>query len=91
MARRDDGTSTQINLRVPASFKTAVTVLQKLKGYRSQTEAIRIAVEDAARRAQEEARRVSARSLLGVARDPDPGRKPRFETNAELWDKDRDH
>ena len=79
----------KLNLKVPTDFRAKVNLLMNLCGHKSQSEAIRKAVDEALERARNQSRSQTAfSSLLGTAKEPSSGRKPRFQSNEELWEAD---
>jgi hypothetical protein len=77
----------QINLHVTPEFERALRRLMKLRGIASKSDAIRIAVKEAAERAIA-APRGSFRSLLGIGLGAPLNPNPRFKSDDDLWRKD---
>ena len=74
----------QINLHTTPAFERALARLMKLRRIATKSEAIRVAVEEAASRA---ARRGMAdfRAWRGMGTKTAPNPAPRFQTDADLW------
>lgn len=73
----------QLNVHVSPPFEEALERLMRLRGIRSKSEAIRIAVKEAADRAQAQVGGARFDDLRGIAR-PQPDRPPL--TDDMLWE-----
>lgn len=81
--------ATQLNLHMTPEFERDLDRLRKLRGLRTKSEAIRVAVAEAVRGATvQPATRFS--SWVGLASTGTPNPHPRFRDHTELWDDDRD-
>jgi len=78
----------QINLHTTPEFEQQLALLMRLKALPSKSEAIRLAVAAQARAAQLEGLRHDFAALVGMVK---PRQEGRFRSDAELWDKDRNH
>jgi len=77
----------QINLHTTPEFEQQLALLMRLKALPSKSEAIRLAVAAQAKVAQQEGLRHDFTALVGIITPRQPGR---FDSDAALWDKDRD-
>ena len=78
----------QINLHTTPEFEQQLALLMRLRALPSKSEAIRLAVAAQAKAAQQEGLRHDFTALVGIIK---PRKKGRFNSDAPLWDKDRDH
>lgn len=74
----------QININVTPEFEKDLQRLMKLRKYRTQSEAIRTAVHEAAKPAAR-TKPGSLRQLLGAALKAPMNPKPRFQSEDDLW------
>jgi hypothetical protein len=75
----------QLNIHVTASFERALSRFMKLRGLTSKSEAVRLAVEEAAVRELAGQKRLSFSDLRGAALGAPPNPSPRFRSEDELW------
>ena len=75
----------QINLHTTPAFDKALARLMRLRGIATKSEAIRVAVAEAAQR---EGRRAPGgfRALIGAAGRAPLNPRPRFHSDDDLWD-----
>ena len=76
----------QINLHVNAQFEEDLRRLQRLRGVRTKSEAIRLAVHESLERAIESAARTDFRTWLGLGVLAPLNPSPRFRSHDDLWD-----
>ena len=74
----------QINLNVTPEFDRALRQFMKARGIGNKSEAIRVAVREAAQRAAA-ARAVDFTSWLGLGKSAAENRRPRFASDDDLW------
>lgn len=74
----------QLNLHVKPDFDRDLASLMRLRGIATKSEAIRIAVREAAERAQRSTR-TDFSGWKGAALDAALNPKPRFSSDDELW------
>jgi hypothetical protein len=75
----------QLNIHVTASFERALKRFMKLRGLTSKSEAVRVAVEEAALREMASRTPSSFGDLRGAALAAAPNPNPRFRSEDELW------
>lgn len=74
----------QINLHVTEKFERALKRFMRARGLSNKSEAIRIAVEEAAER-EARARPTDFASLRGAALAAPPSTRRRFKSDDDLW------
>jgi len=77
----------QLNIHVTPEFARALQKLMRLRGISSKSEAIRLAVVEAAERQQAGAARTNFTKLLGIGKRAPENPNPRFRSDDELWEK----
>lgn len=75
----------QVNLHTTPAFEAALAKLMELRGLRTRSEAIRVAVEEAAERAEHACRRADFASWLGASLVGPENPEPRFHSDDDLW------
>jgi hypothetical protein len=73
----------QLNLNTTPSFERALARLMRVRGIRSKSEAIRVAVEECAAAATRGT--ADFESWLGLGTKAPLNPRPRFATHADLW------
>lgn len=76
----------QINIHTTPEFEQALERLMSARHIRHKSEAIRLAVEEAAVRCRSQPGLLSR--LRGLAKGPSPNPNPRFRGHAEVWRSD---
>jgi hypothetical protein len=74
----------QLNINVSPEFERALQRLMRLRGIASKSEAVRVAVIEAAERERSRVRPEALRALRGAGLRA-PVRKPRFRDEDDLW------
>lgn len=77
---------TQLNIHVTPAFERALKRFMRLRGLSSKSEAVRIAVQDAAEREAGLRSAVDFTRLRGAGLDVAVNPHPRFSTEDELWE-----
>ena len=77
----------QINLHTTPEFEAALIRLMKRRALRSRSEAIRVAVQEAAERADASLPRSDFRRWIGASLTGTENPAPRFATDDDLWSK----
>jgi hypothetical protein len=75
----------QINLHVTAEFEEALSEFMRLRRVPTKSDAIRLAVKEAAQRESEHRRATDFSRWLGLARRAPENPAPRFRTDDDLW------
>jgi hypothetical protein len=75
----------QLNIHVTSSFERALSRFMKLRGLTSKSEAVRVAVEEAAAREAGGRRPFALGALRGAALGAPPNPNPRFQSEDDLW------
>lgn len=78
----------QLNMQMTAEFQRNLELAMKKLGARSKSEAIRLAIREAAQKPAGGSVRVSWHQLLESARKESPRKARRFATHAGVWDRD---
>jgi hypothetical protein len=78
----------QINIHTTPEFEQALERLMSSRHIRHKSEAIRLAVEEAAARCR--SRPGMLGRLRGLAKGPSPNPRPRFGSHAEVWESVRE-
>ena len=76
----------QLNINVTPRFDRAMERLMRLRGIATKSEAVRVAVQEAADRAERESERYDFRRLVGLAKRSPLNPRPRFRSDDELWE-----
>ena len=74
----------QLNLHMTPEFEKALARLMRVRGIATKSEAVRVAVIEAAERARRQPRPNAFRELIGAGLRG-PRRKPRFRSEDDLW------
>ncbi len=74
----------QLNLNVTPEFARDLRTFMKARKIKRKSEAIRVALEEAATRIRGD---FDFRSLIGLAVDDNPNPNPKFKTDDDLWKK----
>ena len=77
---------TQLNINLTQDFETSLKRFMRLRGIRTKSEAIRLAVQEGVERSLERAGRTSFREWLGAAVQADVNPHPRFASHDDLWE-----
>jgi hypothetical protein len=75
----------QLNINVTPEFERALQRLMRLRGITSKSEAVRVAVIEAAERQRVGARVDAIRALRGAGLRAPLQRRPKFRTEDDLW------
>jgi len=75
----------QLNINVTGDFEVALRRFMRLRGVRTKSEAIRIAVREGVERSLAGAGRTSFRAWLGAATGAALNPRPRFASDHDLW------
>ena len=75
----------QINLHTTFEFETALSTFMRLRGLQTKSDAIRLAVQEAAEREAEQRRTTDFSRWLGMARRAAENPRPRFTSDDDLW------
>lgn len=75
----------QLNLNVTPEFQRALSSFMRLRGIRTKSEAIRVAVTEGVERLLDQGSGESFSSLLGAANRARLNRHPRFHSDDDLW------
>lgn len=75
----------QLNINLTPAFEEALTKYMKIRGIRSKSEAVRVAVQEGLERSMASHREVDFGSWLGSARGPGENLSPRFSSDHQLW------
>ncbi len=75
----------QINLHVKPEFERDLTRFMSLRGLRTKSEAIRLAVQEGLERARSTPPRKSFTSWAGAGLAAAPNPEPRFRSDDDLW------
>lgn len=75
----------QINLHVSSEFEEALSAFMRLRGVQTKSDAIRLAVQEAAEREIERRRATDFSRWLGLARRAEENPHPRFRSHDDLW------
>jgi Arc/MetJ-type ribon-helix-helix transcriptional regulator len=75
----------QLNINVTPEFERDLTRLMKTRNIRSKSEALRIAVQEAADRAQGDRGFSAFTELLGAGLNGPSNPRPRFKSEDDLW------
>jgi len=76
---------TQLNLHVTPEFQADLRRLQRLRGLRSKSEAVRLAVREALERDLRGAARADFHEWLGLGLRAPLNPSPQFASHADLW------
>lgn len=76
----------QLNINLTREFEVALERFMRLRGLRTKSEAIRLAIQEGVERSLEGAGRSSFSSWLGAATRAAVNPHPRFTSDDELWD-----
>lgn len=77
----------QMNLHVKPEFERDLAKLMRLRGIRTKSEAIRLAVRETVERAQRAGPKTDFSQWKGAALGAGLNPKPRFTSDDELWSK----
>ena len=75
----------QLNLNMTPRFEASLKRFMKLRGLRSKSEAIRLAVEESLERSLKSTPTTDFSTWLGIASGAGEDANPRFRTDDELW------
>jgi Arc/MetJ-type ribon-helix-helix transcriptional regulator len=75
----------QLNLHLTPEFEEALEDLMKLRQVRTKSEAVRLAVLEAADRERRRRTPADFSSWLGLGRKAPENPKPKFRSDADLW------
>ncbi len=75
----------QLNINLTDEFEEALRRFMRLRGVRTKSEAIRLAVQEGVERSLERAGRTSFRAWLGAATRAPLNPRPRFASDRDLW------
>jgi hypothetical protein len=75
----------QMNINVDATFERDLRRLMRARGLTTKSEAVRLAVHEAAERASRAPDGADLGSWLGLGNEPAPNPRPRFATDDDLW------
>jgi hypothetical protein len=75
----------QFNIHVTPGFERALSRFMRLRGLTNKSEAVRVAVEEAAAREVAARKTVSFADLRGAALRAPPNPSPRFASEDDLW------
>ena len=76
---------TQLNLHVSPEFEADLARFRDLRGIRSKSEAVRIAVREALERELATSATVDFHDWIGLAAAAPQNPRPRFRTEDDLW------
>lgn len=76
----------QLNINLTQDFEVSLKRFMRLRGVRTKSEAIRLAVREGVERSLERAGRTSFREWLGAALKADLNPHPRFASDDDLWE-----
>ncbi len=75
----------QINLHVPLAFEKALVRFMRLRGIRTKSEAIRLAVQEGLDRACRRSANINFGTWIGLAKRVPLNPSPRFKSDDDLW------
>ena len=75
----------QLNLHMTPEFEKALERLMRVRGIPTKSEAVRLAVIEAAERARGKVRPAAFRELLGAGLRVPQRKSPRFRSEDDLW------
>lgn len=75
----------QLNINLTADFSRALERLMRARGLRSKSEAVRLAVAEAAERATHASKRKDFKDLVGLCCQAPLNPHPRFAGDDDLW------
>jgi hypothetical protein len=75
----------QLNINVTPEFERALERLMRLRSIASKSEAVRVAVQEAAAREERARRQPNFQKWRGAALAAAPNPKPRFRSEDDLW------
>jgi hypothetical protein len=76
----------QLNLNLTPDFERALARFMRLRSISRKSEAVRVAVQEAAEREGRARRRTDFAKWRGAALGPTLNENPRFRTEDELWE-----
>ncbi len=79
----------QLNIHLNADLEENLARLVRLKGLRSKSDAVRIAVKEAVERETRMRTTVDFGQWIGLALKAPINRKPRFQTDDDVWGEER--
>ena len=77
--------ASQLNLHMTPGFEKALTKFMRLKGIRTKSEAIRVAVQEGIERLTTRGKRTDFGTWIGAGTSAPVNPKPHFRDSADLW------
>lgn len=75
----------QLNVNLTPEFERAMERLMRLRGIATKSEAVRVAVQEAAEQAERDSEQYDFSRLIGLATRSPVNPRPRFRSDDELW------
>ena len=75
----------QLNIHLTPDFEAALTKLMQVRGLRTKSEAVRLAVQETLERESRARKVLDFAELRGLANKATPNPHPRFPTHDDLW------
>ena len=79
----------QFNLNMTPEFEKVLEQLMRIRGFRTKSEAVRTAVQEALERERRKVQSVDYQSWVGLACRVPENPHPRFQSDNDLWKNDR--
>lgn len=79
----------QLNIHLNADLEENLARLVRLKGLRSKSDAVRIAVKEAVERETRMRTTIDFRQWIGLGLKAPVNRKPRFQSDDDVWGEER--